>query len=320
MAVVKSFVKKKKRQPLAVFLFWVKKIIFNLNLFFMYKLFTLTFFISLSFLAKAQTDSTTSHNDTIKISGFTIVKKHKKGDTEITMGRTNKQRKKNEKISTNWFILDAGFSNYIDNTNYALAGNTVVNKPGSPAIDKDAMALQGGKSININLWLFMQRYSLIQHKLNLKYGFGVELNNYQFKNSISFSEGGNVPYSATQTNTPFVFRDSISFSKNKLAADYFTVPLMLNYTTDPFNRKKGLSISAGVSAGYLYSQRNKQKSTERGKETNKGDYNLNRFKLAYIAELGLGKIRLYGNYSPTSIFEKGLDIKPFNVGIRFSNW
>ena len=30
----------------------------------------------------------------------------------------------------------------------------------------------------MNIWLFMQRLNMIQHVVNLKYGFGLELNNY----------------------------------------------------------------------------------------------------------------------------------------------
>jgi hypothetical protein len=122
-----------------------------------------------------------------------------------------------------------------------------------------------------------------------------------------------------QTNAPFIFRDSISFTKNKLAADYLTVPLMLNFSTTPNNDKKALSISFGVSAGYLYSQRNKQKSEERGKEKNKGDYDLNRFKFSYVGELGLGPVKLYGSYSPKSMYDRGMDVRPYTFGIRLSN-
>jgi hypothetical protein len=167
----------------------------------------------------------------------------------------------------------------------------------------------------------MQRVNLVKRHVNLKYGFGVELNNDRYKSAINYNEGGLVPYTAnTQTNAPFIFRDSISFSKNKLAADYATVPVMFNFVTNPDHRKKGMSVSVGVSAGYLYSQRNKQKSSERGTLKNKGDYDLERFKFSYVAELGIGPVMLYGSYSPNSIYERSLDIRPYNIGFRFSNW
>ena len=283
--------------------------------------------------ASAQKDTTAAgkKSDTIRIGNIVIIKKgwiNKKnrdrhGDTTITMGRAYKERKQQSNVSTNWWIFDMGFSNYIDNTNYATAGSYLVNRPGSPDLDKNSFKLSAGKSINVNIWIFMQRLNLIKHHVNLKYGLGMELNNYRYKSgvAISYREEGMVPYTAsTQTTAPFIFRDSISFSKNKLAADYLTVPLMLNFTSDPNRHNKGISLSLGVSAGYLYSQRNKQKSSERGKDRNKGDYDLEKFKLSYVAELGIGPVRLYGSYSPHSIYQRGLDMKPYTIGFRFSNW
>lgn len=272
--------------------------------------------------ATAQTDSTTTKkSDTIRIGGIIIVKNGKKDkDVNITMGRKDRTKKKNPNVSTNWWIVDLGFNNYTDKTNYATAGSYLVNKPGTPALNGSDFKLRTGKSVNVNIWLFMQRLNLIEHHVNLKYGVGLEINNYRYKSSISYKEGGTVPYTNTQTNAPFIFRDSIAFSKNKLATDYLTVPVMLNFVSNPNSRKKGISLSAGVSAGYLFSQRNKQKSGERGKDRNKGDYDLNTFKLSYVAELGLGPIRFYGSYSPKSMYDHSLDMRPYTVGFRFSNW
>lgn len=272
--------------------------------------------------ATAQTDSTTTKkSDTIRIGGIIIVKNGKKDkDVNITMGRKDRTKKKNPNVSTNWWIVDLGFNNYTDKTNYAATGSYLINKPGTPALNGSDFRLRTGKSVNVNIWLFMQRLNLIEHHVNLKYGVGLEINNYRYKSSISYKEGGTVPYTNTQTNAPFIFRDSIAFSKNKLATDYLTVPVMLNFVSNPNSRKKGISLSAGVSAGYLFSQRNKQKSDERGKDRNKGDYDLNTFKLSYVAELGLGPIRFYGSYSPKSMYDHSLDMRPYTVGFRFSNW
>jgi hypothetical protein len=282
----------------------------------------------------AQTDTTKNRDtavikktkpDTIRIGNILIIKKRKTNsgndDVDITMGRKRKERKQNANISTNWGIVDLGFSNYTDNTNYAATGNYLVNRPNFPDLDKNDFKLRTGKSINVNIWFFMQKLNLVKHYVNLKYGLGLELNNYRYKSAISYKEGGLVPYTVNaQQNSPFIFRDSISFTKNKLAADYLTVPVMLNFASNPGNNSKGISVSLGVSAGYLYSQRNKQRSGERGKEKNKGDYDLERFKLSYVAELGLGPVRLYGSYSPQSFYQQGLNMKPYNIGIRFSNW
>jgi hypothetical protein len=279
--------------------------------------------------ASAQSDTTVQakRSDTMRIGNIIIIKRGKKSSSDsgsavnITMGRNYYNRKKS-RVTTNWGIVDIGFANYTDKTDYGNTGGYLVNRPGSPGFSKDDFKVKTGKSINVNIWFFMQRLSLVKQNVNLKYGLGLELNNYRYKTSsaISYREGGIIPYSGgTATNAPFIFRDSINFSKNKLAADYLTVPVMLNFATNKNHNGKGLSVSFGVSAGYLYSQRNKQKSEEFGKKKNKGDYNLERFKFSYIGELGLGPVKLYASYAPKSMYENGLDMRPFNFGFRISN-
>jgi hypothetical protein len=271
----------------------------------------------------AQEDTTrTNKPDTIKIGNMIIIKKagNSEGRT-ITMKRRDSEKPAN--ISTSWWIFDIGFANWNDETDYAAAttGQYIINRPGSPALGESDFSLRTGKSSNVNLWIFMQRMNLIKHHVNLKYGLGLEMNNYRFKSPVSFKEAGENPYMRSRSiGHAFAFRDSVVFSKNKLAADYVTVPFMINFTSNPNSSSRGISISAGVSAGYLYSIRNKQVSGERGKRKNKGDYDLEKWKLSYIAELGIGPARLYGSYSPRSIFEKGFKLMPYAVGVRFSNW
>ncbi len=274
----------------------------------------------------AQTDSVEVQrkDDTIRIGGMIILKKGDPNDKKrVTVTVGNRRKQKSSNISTASWIIDLGFANWTDKTNYATASadGYLVNRPGHDDLAENDFKLKTVKSVNVNIWFFMQRLNLVKHYVNLKYGLGIELNNYRFKSDVSFNEGGANPYNSLQSiNHPFVFRDSIDFSKNKLAADYVTIPFMLNFRTNPNYSDKGLSLSAGVSVGYLYSSRNKQISDERGKHKNRGDYDLEKWKFSYIAELGLGPAHLYGSYSPNSIFEKGLNFMPYNIGIRLSNW
>lgn len=281
------------------------------------------FFCSAAF---AQEDSTSAKkSDTMRIGNIVIIKKGKRfnADSSIdAMNRKNFERRQKSRISTNWLVVDLGFSNYDDRTDYTNTGNYLVNNPaiGSPALSKNDFKLRTGKSVNVNIWLFMQQINLIRKNVNLKYGLGVELNNYRYKSAISYKEGSVLPYNLGLTNAPYVFRDTIAFSKNKLALDYLTVPVMLNFATTPKYNRKGLSLSVGVSAGYLYSQRNKQKSDARGKLKNNGDYDMEKFKFSYIAELGIGPLRFYGSFSPRSMYEHSMDIRPYNFGLRFGYW
>lgn len=268
--------------------------------------------------SSAQDEKKKNESDSIRIGNILIIKSGKNKGTDSTMIITPKKK---SKLHTNYFILDFGFSNYDDQTNYTGNTDNYIAASATPAAALAArdFKLRTGKSMNVNLWFFMQRLDIIKSNVSLKYGLGVELNNYRYKSSVSFKEGGNLPYSPGFQNDAFVFRDSIAFTKNKLAADYLTVPVMLSFATNSHNGHKPFILSVGVSGGYLYSQRNKQKSEERGKQKNKGDYDLERFKFSYVAEIGLGPVRLYGSYAPQSMYSRGLDMRPFNFGIRLSS-
>ncbi|MEN9570328.1 MAG: hypothetical protein RL172_1559 [Bacteroidota bacterium] len=292
----------------------------------MKQLLTLMALVILCNSSNAQSDSVQvkKQTDTIRVGNMVIVKNgsestsEKKRNVNFDFDFERKKRSKPANISTNWGIIDIGFANYRDLTNYASTGSYLYNRPGAAPLGKSDFTLRTGKSVNVNIWFFMQRLNLIKHHVNLKYGLGLDLNNYRYKSAISYLEAN--PFTPNLTPAPVIIRDSISFSKNKLAADYVTVPLMLNFCTTPGDNNRGVSLSVGVSAGYLYSQRNKQKSNERGKRTNKGDYDLEPFKFSYIAELGLGPVHLYGSYAPNNMYKRGLDMRPYTVGLRFSNW
>lgn len=254
-------------------------------------------------------------SDTIRVGGIIIIKKdgEKSGDYKVTHEGNSyyKHKYKRDNITTNWLIFDIGYSGYDDKTNYASseAQDFLKFQQGNPATKGD-YSLKGARISNFNLWFFMQRVNLYKHVVNLKYGFGIETNNYYYKTPITYVDGAN----------PYTIRDSVYFSKNKIAADFFTAPLMININTNPGGRHGGFQISFGASAGYLYSSRQKQESDERGKQKKKTDFNLEHWKVAYVAELGLGPVRFYGSYSMTPLHRYGLEQMPYNVGIRIGNW
>lgn len=273
----------------------------------------------LSGAAFAQTDSNKTDSTkrrVFKIGNIIVIKTGGKNAVEDSLPVVPK---KPSKVKTSYFNVDFGLSNYTDNTNYGSTGNYLVNDLTSTGFGPSDFKLRAGKSVNVNIWFVTQQLALVKNNVHLKYAFGLELNNYRYKQAVSYKEGGSNPYSAAVAPyfEPFVFRDSIKFSKNKLAADYLTVPVMLTFGTNKADDEKGIRVGFGVSAGYLYSQRNKQKSDERGKQKNKGDYDLERFKLSYVGELTLGPVKLYGSYSPTSFYKRDLNMKPYTIGIRF---
>ncbi len=270
----------------------------------------------------AQTDSTAKNADTIKVGNFVIIKKKNAGnlsdDTEKKRGSLEysieRRTRRRSNISTNWWIIDLGFANMRDQTDYAAAqagGYFRTLRPADGPVTQNSYKLINGKSSNVNIWFFMQKVNLYKHVVNLKYGLGLEMYNFRYDTRLSYRKDP----------VPYVFNDSISFTKNKLYVEYLTIPVMLNINTTPDSRR-GFSFSAGVSAGYLTNSRNKQVSGERGKEKIKGDFNFENWRVALIGEMGLGPVRLYGSYSLNRLQKDVTRVEqyPYTVGIRFSNW
>jgi hypothetical protein len=276
----------------------------------------LAFFAAgLAMSAHAQTDSTDrERTDTIKIGGMVIIKKGDRNDStrtyrhrNITISNNRNVARKNSNVKTNWWIVDLGFANFNDNTNYAAAQSQGFVAPG---VGEDQFDLRTGKSVNVNIWAFMQRLNVVKHVVNLQYGLGLELNNYRFDDKRVFFE---------ENPTRVVLNEELKgINKNKLAADYVTVPVMLNLNFTP-GRKRGFGLSGGVSAGYLYSARQKFKNNG-DKDKNHDDFDLRKWKLSYIGEVHLGPVKLYGSYAMKSMWEKGLDQTPYNFGIRLSHF
>jgi hypothetical protein len=284
----------------------------------MKRLITLIAILAITKAGFAQTDTTSQTPDTVKVGNFVIIKKDKDGEKvdrnysetwrngiHIGLGKNTRTR---SRVSTNYFIFDLGFANYRDETTYPNTNPYLHLNAGDPAFTKDDFELRSGKSSNFNLWFFMQKLNVTKNVVNLKYGLGLEMYNFRYKKSISYSK-----------DPEYVFRDKVTFEKNKLFASYLTVPLMINIDATP-TKKRGFSFSGGVSAGYLVGSRSKQVGGGRGKEKVKGDLGLEKFRLAYIGELGLGPVRLYGSYSVNPLHEEGLKQYPYAVGLRLSNW
>lgn len=264
--------------------------------------------IGMSCSALAQTDSTqTQKSDTIRIGSMIIVKTAGNEDQHAReKTRIYRRQYKPSNISTNWFIFDLGFTNFNDQTNYTSAETQAF----AFGADEDWFKLKAIKSSNVNIWFFMQRLNVIKNVVNLKYGLGLDMNNYRFKEPVKFE---------TEPNVHVLMDESTHYKKNKLAADYITVPMMLNFNFTP-KREQGFGLSVGASAGYLYASRQKTITDADGKRKKRDDFNLRPWKVSYIAELALGPVKLYGAYASQSIFEKGLDMTPYTAGIRFSNW
>lgn len=287
----------------------------------MKRLVIVTAFFLAAGVSFAQTDSLSKNSDTVKVGNFIIIKKNK-GNEVIEKSHGNdrydykveRRPRKRTNLSTNWFIFDLGFANVRDETNYTAAQSgsyLKVLRPADGKVTENSFQLNTGKSSNVNIWLFMQKLNVAKHVLNLKYGMGLEMYNFRYESKLSYRKDPDA----------YVFNDSIGFTKNKLFVEYLTIPMMINFNATP-NGRRGFSISVGLSAGYLIDSRNKQISGERGKQKYKNDFNFEPWRLATIAEIGLGPVMVYGSYSLNRLQKDITRVEqyPYTIGIRFSTW
>lgn len=216
--------------------------------------------------------------------------------------KDRKENKKPKNIENNWMVIDLGFSQYNDASNYTAAQQLGFVGTG---IGEDQLQVKTRFASNVNIWVVMQRLNLIDHKLNLKYGIGFELNNYHFEEQNVLFQKNPTRISLLANNLP---------QKVKLAADYLTIPMMLHFNTNPAT-DKGLRLSAGASAGFLYSSRYKTKSNG---DVNKvsSDFDLEPFKFSWVGEMGVRGITLYGSFAMNNMWNKALDMKPYSIGFR----
>lgn len=250
-------------------------------------------------------------SDTGRYGPVTIIvdnsdKKHNAKIKAIFGRKNSTNKKKNFDIS--YWGFELGLNNYSDRSDY---GSAEVNdfapaRPGEPEAGPGEFSLRTGKSVNVNIWPVWVKVNLINHYLSLKTGFGIEMNNYRYSKSISYYN---------DIAKTYVMEDSVTFKKNKLFSEYLTIPVLLDFETNPYHNSNSFRISAGPTFGYLVKSRTKQVSKARGKVKNNDPFNLEKFRVGLRAELGFGPVTLYSAYSFTPIHQYGLKQYPYSIGI-----
>lgn len=101
--------------------------------------------------------------------------------------------------------------------------------------------------------------------------------------------------------------DVLNYKRNKVTSKYATIPLMLNFKSNPEDDDKSLKLAAGIQAGYLIGAHQKQKwgeGNKKEKRKEKGDYGFEDYRIGYVAQFGYGDLVIYGKYYPTNTFKK----------------
>jgi hypothetical protein len=176
-----------------------------------------------------------------------------------------------------------------------------------------------GKSYHVAVNFYEKGFNLYKHKINLVTGLGLEFANYSIKNNITLATTGGLPAQVFQTSgiAPMIIIDDMP--KNKLRANYLTIPLMLDLNTSK-KEKNNWHLSAGVIGAWRYGSFTKQIINTNGSDIKtkiKDDYSLNDFKVSATLRAGYRGLNVFANYGLTPLFTKNNnpDLYPVTVGV-----
>lgn len=217
----------------------------------------------------------------------------------------------NERARSHWGGVDIGFNQLMRSDRFSA----------SLPQGYDYLELNPGKSINVNVNLFYHDFRLVKRHLLFTTGIGLTLNNYRFNDSRTLLADTNrvmADFDLDQNG------NQIKYEKNKLAVNYITVPLLLQWNSrQEFG--KSFHVATGLLVSYKYSSHLKlvyNEDGDREKTKRRDDFNINPFRCDMTLRLGYEYYTLYASYSLGTLFRdnRGPSLQPFQVGINLFGW
>lgn len=170
------------------------------------------------------------------------------------------------------------------------------------------------RSMTWNLNILEHKFKIAGPYVGITTGLGFSFTQLAFKdNYVLFSS----------SDTLFASIDTLSvYSKNKLRANYLTVPLLLEFCTNA-DEDKSFYLAAGVVGGVRLSSKVKRAGEFEGKEfkqQEKGVYGLNPFKLDATVRMGYGSWGAFASYSLMPLFDtsKTVEVYPLTFGLSLN--
>ena len=228
----------------------------------------------------------------------------KENSFELAIPGTRNHGRKN--VNTRYFLFEMGVDIWLPAEDYRIGPNGTI----------DPFEQRFGNSTNVNLYFFRQRFNLLKHHLNLEYGLGFNFHKIMFDNPIVMQRNDGILDFEYIQGGP----DVKVPVKTRLSSNYLTIPLMLNFETNPTNSSKSFRLGAGVYGNTRLGSNFKQKfNNKRGDNIkDKDNFNLSPFRWGIAGQIGYGPINFYANYSMTDVFKEnrnsGYEIGMVSVG------
>jgi hypothetical protein len=235
----------------------------------------------------------------------------------ILVDHSNEEMEGNEDIDTvdaepsnddrknyeaHWAGLDMGFGM---NMNSAMGTSFNTN----PYWENDP-----ARSMTWNLNVLEKKFAIVKQYVGITTGLGFSFTQLAFRDNYILQNNA---------DTLFAVIDTVnSYSKNKLRANYLTVPLLIEFATNE-NADKSFYLAAGVVGGVRLSSKVKRTGEFDGKDFKqslKGIYGLNSFKLDALVRLGYGDWGAFASYSLMPLFdtEKTVEVYPLTFGLSMN--
>ena len=194
--------------------------------------------------------------------------------------------------------------------------NVLMNSNFQNSFNSSHLDLDPGQSFAYHFNFAEKRIPIVKEYVGIVTGLG-------FTNSRFGFNDNRMRLGATSDST-FGYQDTTlvsGFNKNQLRANYFNIPVLLNFNTSKY-ADKNFHIALGVVGGVRIGSNVRYKYDVLGgerKDKEKGKYNLNPFQLIGTARIGYKDFGLFANYNLLPLFQEGKSEQafPFTVGASF---
>lgn len=231
-----------------------------------------------------------------------ILVDHSDDEEEIDTIDASPDDDEREKFEAHWAGLDMGFNVMLNSS----MGNDFENY--------EYWENDPARSMTWNLNLLEHKFPIYRHYVGLTTGLGFSFTQLAFRdNYVLYSD----------SDTLYAVIDSVNqYSKNKLRANYLTIPLLVEFATNE-DEDKSFYLAAGVVGGVRLSSKVKREGEYDGKEfrqEDKGTYGLESFKLDGTVRLGYGSFGAFASYSLLPLFDtdKTIEVYPLTFGLTLN--
>ena len=214
----------------------------------------------------------------------------------------------NSKFKIYWAGVGLGINGYLNS----------MNKIDVPS-GYNFLDLDYSKSINVSINFLEQKIPLWKRHINIVTGMGLDISNYRFSEK-NYKLLPDSSFISAVRDTAF------SYKKNKLVTTYLTIPLLLQFDTDPLGKhNRTIHLSAGLVGSMRIGSHTKQvyeKGNTFSRPKTRDDFNLNPFGCSAMLRAGYGNIDIYASYSLTTLFRnnQGPQLYPFTIGITLAKF